>query len=254
MSNDTAGRDQKWLIDRENLSLADAIDDLREEYLAAANSLYRWWWESLRESEDYAAALRGERGEPFASMAKDFGELGDDFALWWLSRGRILFGQQVHPFTVGEVDVLDGGSTSDRMTIWKDAARPTLYLRIPLTLERREIMSQVGELVDLNQQKQLVAIQATKEPRRAIYPDQRIRPATIKTLMEVWRLRKNTGEDWWKIGENLALRDDFTTHPNDSELTVKRKRRLMSQTVHRYHAMAGKLIEFAARGEFPRVK
>lgn len=247
--------DPNLLRNRTNLRELQRRDLINEEYEALSKqALYRLWWECLTLSEDYAAARRKERGEPFASVAEDFGELGGHFELWWLERGRMLFGEQVHHATVAELDVLRVTERGDRMVAWRDRARPSLYLRIPLTLERRDIIRQINELLDFQLAKRAHEIDAAKHPRRTIYPDQRMRIATIETLLDVWRARKSTDEEWWQTGERLGVRDEFNCHPGDDAATIKRKRRLMTQTMQRYHHMAAKLIQFAAMGDFPRVK
>lgn len=247
--------DPNLLINRANLRDFARIDVIKDEYEEVIKqALYRLWWECLTLSEDYAAACRGKRGEPFASVASDFGELGHDFLLWWFERGRLLFGEQVHHAKVAELDELRVTERGDRMVAWRDRARPSLYLRIPLTLERRDIIRQINELLDVQLAKRAEEIAAAKHPRRMIYPDQRMRIGTIETMLAVWRARKSADEDWWQTGERLSVREEFSSKPGDDAATIKRKRRLMTQTVQRYHHMAAKLIQFAAMGDFPRVK
>lgn len=227
---------------------------LQDEYEAASASLYARWWQCLRESDDYAKARQGEHREPWAGVAADFGELGDSFVLWWLRQGRYLFGEQVYTPDVSRIETPDDDDRDHEMAIWLDGARPTLYLRIPLTLEKREIERQVSELVGLEQAKQADRIAQAKTPRRTFYPDQRMRPATIDTLLRVWKARKEKTLEWWQIGEREKLREQFTCLPGDDAETIKHKRRLMTLTVQRYYKMAKTMIDFAAQGDFPRVK
>ena len=168
---------------------------LREEMLTAGDTLFALWWECLKESEDYAAALRGERGEPFASMARDFGDLNVRFVEWWYDTGRLLFADQVFRAPVAEAyevserpedvqtDTFRYTSSSDEMTVWRDRARPNLYLRIPITLDRREIMRQVGEEIDRVQQLRAAEIRAAQQPRRTLYPDQRLSMSSIIIML-----------------------------------------------------------------------
>lgn len=246
LSSDAATRRLLRLLKRDRL--------LAQEYDAASKSLYRWWWACLRESEDYAAALHGERGEPFRGVAQDFGDLDEAFPLWWLRTGRMLFAEQVHPATVAEVDELKTAQDGNWLLATRDAARPSLYLRIPLTEDRRDIMRQVAELVDQAQTKRHHEIEVATQPRRTFYPDQRIRLDTIKTLLAVSRARKDTDEQWWQTGERLGYWPQFTCQPSDDDAEIKHKRRIMTLTVQRFHKTAAKLIGFAAKGDFPRVK
>ena len=246
LQSDAANRRLLRLLKRDRL--------LAEEYDAASQSLYRWWWECLRESEDYAAALRGDRGEPFSGLVQDFGDLDEAFPLWWLRKGRMLFAEQVHGATVAELEELRTAKDGNWLLATRDAARPSLYLRIPLTEDRRDIMRQVAELVDQAQTKRHHEIEVATQPRRTFYPDQRIRLDTIKTLLAVWRARKDTEEQWWQTGERLGYWPQFACLPADDEATIKHKRRIMTLTVQRFQKTAAKLIDYSARGDFPRVK
>lgn len=251
---------QKELLDQR----LDQDEWLLWEYSAARDTLYRRWWECLTESEDYQRALSGELGEPWAGMARDFGDLDQTFMAWWFDRGRYLFADEVYTPSVRRLRpfVPAKGSemgyvplpSQDLMLTWHDTARPMLNLAIPLTLDRSEIVRQVERLVKSAKQRSVEATEAGQSPRRNLYPDQRIRMATIDTLLRIWRARKASNEEWWQIGEREKLRDQFTCQPDDNAETIKRKRRLMTLTVQRYHKMAGALIDFAARGDFPRVK
>lgn len=227
---------------------------VKDEYEAASESLYPWWWECLRLSDDYAAARRGERGEPYARMAEDFGDLGEIFALWWMERGRALFAADVYPTHVAEITSPDAEIKGDTITAWWDGVRPNVYLRIPLTLERREIMREVGEIVDRELAKQQSEIEAVTQPRRTLYPDQRIRRSSIKIMLQLWKERQTTDEPWWQTGERLGHWPQFAGLPTDDEPTLKQKRRIMTLTLQRFYNNAAKLIQFAAQGDFPRVK
>lgn len=241
-------------ITRDNLFLLRWVPPLRDEEEQAEKTLYRYWWECLLESAEYAAALRGELGEPYASMAREFGDLREHFALWWVSTGRLSFAGQAMQPSVAEMEVLRKSKNREMMLVWDDRARPNLYLRVPLTLDRREIMRQVDAMVASQQAKRADEIEAARNPRRGFYPDQRIRRDTIETLLEVWRARKGTEEAWWQTGERLGHWPQFTPTPEDDPAEAKRKRRLMTLTLQRLHKMAAKLIDYAARGDFPRLK
>jgi hypothetical protein len=242
------------VLKKKRLARIKSVQTLFDEHKAANESLYRWWWECLRESEEYAAALRGERGEPYAGVAADFGQLGEHFTFWWEEAGRFLFGPAVYDAHVADLDAETPRRIGGAMAVWRDEARPCLYLRIPLTHDRRAIMREVGELVDTALSKRASDIAAASTPTRTFYPDQRIRLDTIKTLLAVWRARKDTEEQWWQTGERLGYWPQFTCQADKDEAEVKHKRRIMTLTVQRFHKTAAKLIDYSARGDFPRVK
>lgn len=224
------------------------------EYAASSGSIYRLWWECLRESDDYAAARKGERGEPFSAVADDFGDLAEAFGVWWVATGRFLFACGGFPGAVTSMESDVTEIRGDSITAWWDGARPNAYLRIPLTLDRREIMRQVTTMIDGELAKRQVEIEASRIPRRSLYPDQRIRRSSIEIMLQLWRERKTTAEPWWQTGERLGHWPQFAGLPTDDEATIKQKRRIMTLTVQRFHNNAAKLIQFAAMGDFPRVK
>ena len=215
----------------------------RAQYEAASSGLLRLWYEALRESDDYALAQRGELGEPWASMHKDFGSLEDSFASWWVTTGRRLFADTVYNGQVRQFELKQLPDT--------DPLQPSIFVEIPLGLSRAQITREFHKLLD--------AVLGPEEHRarprkpRRFYKDQRLKLPTIKNMLAVWRLRKQ-GIDWHTIGEQLMLSPSFAASSSDDEATVKEKRRLMSITTQRLHRMAGALIDNAARGDFPRVK
>jgi hypothetical protein len=213
------------------------------QYEAASEGLLRLWYEALRESDDYARALRGELGEPWASMAKDFGPLEDSFPAYWVIRGRHIFADTIYK---GEVRQFDLKHLPDT-----DPSLPAIYVEIPLGLSRAQIVREFNKILDA------VLGDGEDRPRppkrRKFYKDQRLKLPTIKNMLAVWRLRKQ-GMDWQEIGEQLKLSPSHAAKPSDDEETAKEKRRLMIITTQRLHRMAAALIDFAARGDFPRVK
>jgi hypothetical protein len=215
------------------------------QYEAASDGLLRLWYEALRESADYARALRGELGEPWASMAKDFGPLEDNFPHWWVTRGRHLFADTIYK---GEVRQFDLKQLPDT-----DPLHPAIYVEIPLGLSRSQITRELNKLLDKVLGDDDDEDRPRPPKRRKFYKDQRLKLPTIRNMLAVWRLRKQ-GQDWQVIGEQLKLSATFAASPNDDEDTAKEKRRLMSITTQRLHRMAAALIDYAARGDFPRVK
>lgn len=216
------------------------------EWLAVASTDYTLWWKCLRESEDYAKALRGELGEPWAGMAADFGELEPRFEIWWILRGRQLLGNEVYQRRVVEL------ASPDQYV--KDDMGPNMLVEVPLTVARKDIIKQFTEVLDITLAKQYEPKTNPSGIRRQFYPDQRMRPGTVEQLLKVWRARRGATEDWWETGERLGYWPHYHCLPEDDEAAAKEKRRLMSVSVQRLHRMAASLIKFAAMGDFPRVK
>ena len=253
------------------------VDMDRDAELAAAkNSLYFWYWAFLRESIDYRRAVSGKKDEPWARMVGDFGRLGDHFDIWWFDRGRRLFQEQL---AIPKVRKLKHGEPANY-----EGMNRKLVIELPLSIRRATILKQVTRLLDEELPTGYfgkLRVHAYSTARRRIYPNQRIRMTTFKTLLEVWLARKRRQKPrwqmgrsfdfislpqdsggqkksglmpWWKIGEELGLSPIYISLPEDSEETIKFKHRMMSLIVQRHYRRAKTLIDFAGRGDFPRFK
>lgn len=240
---------KKKLIEqtRENLQLLKHNPSVMDEYRSAHDGLMYQWWRALMLSDEFAAAQRGERGEPWAGVVADFGNLYGDFGLWWMHRGMNLFARSVHLPNVRRL-------APDEPVV-NDPVRPTLYLAIPLDLGRQVISRQINQLID--KERAAFGIGEDEDPaptRRDFYPDQRLHLPTIKKMLDVYETRKKTKLEWWQIGEQHDVSEAAKPADSDDADTLKQKRRLMTLATQRLHRMATALIDFAARGDFPRIK
>ncbi len=225
---------------------ADDADE-QAELTEARNSAYYWWWAFLKESRDYRRALSGRPEEPFAKMAKDFGRLGDDFNYWWLRTGREIFAEQM---ALPRVRALEHG-----VTVNLDQINSKLVVELPLTIRRSTILRQINRLLDEHHQGAELRVMKHGSAKRKLYPESRMRLATLKVLHDVWMEKKQNPElEWYAIGEKLGLSPVFIPGDADDEEEIKYKRRCMTIVIQRYHRKAAALIDFAARGDFPRIK
>jgi hypothetical protein len=221
--------------------------DEQQELIAARNSPYYWWWAFLRESREYRRALSGRTDEPYAGMARHFGRLGDDFDRWWLRTGREIFAEQM---SLPRVRMLEHG-----VTVNLDQINPKLVLEVPLTIRRSTILRQVNRLLDEHHQGAKLRVMKHGSATRKLYPDSRMRLPTLKVLYDVWMEKKQNPElEWHVIGEKLGLSPVFLPAERDDEKEIKYKSRCMTIVIQRYHRKAAALIDFAARGDFPRLK
>ena len=224
---------------------ADA--DEEAELDQARKSQYFWWWKFLQESRDYRRALSGRANEPFAGMARDFGRLRGDFDWWWLQTGRDIFSEQL---ALPKVRELEHG-----IRVNLDQINPKLVVELPLTIRRGTILKQIGKLLDKHHQGAKLRVMKHGTAKRKLYPQSRMRNTTFELLYRVWIARKeNPTEEWHTTGEKLRLSPAFIPAPRDNDKEVKYKNRCMAIIVQRYHRKATALIDFAARGDFPRVK
>lgn len=229
------------------LALALHDNDREAELKAAENSLYYWCWAFLRESTEYRRAVSGSGEEPYANMARDFGHLSHSFEHWWFARGRDLFEEQV---AIPKVRKLEHGEGANY-----EGVNAKLVLELPLTIRRQTILRQVNRLLDEHHSGQGLRVHQFSTAKRRLYPQQRIRKTTFPPLMAVWQERKrNKKEEWWETGERLKLSPIHIVEKGDDAHTVAWKHRIMSLTVQRLHRKAKSLIDFAARGDFPRFK
>ena len=223
----------------------DADEDA--ELAAARNSAYYWWWVFLKESREYRRALSGRAIEPYASVAQDFGRLGDDFDRWWLRTGREIFSEQM---ALPRVRQLEHG-----VRVNLEQINPKLVLEVPLTIRRATILKQIGKLLDEHHQGTKLRVMKHATAKRKLYAQSRMRLPTLELLHKVWEARKAMpNATWWEIGEHLSLSPVFIPAAKDEEKEVAYKRRCMTLVVQRYHRKATALIDFAAQGDFPRVK
>ncbi len=243
MPRDAEGRVFKGLP---RIRWAEDADE-EQELIAARNSAYYWWWAFLRESREYRRALSGRTDEPFAGMAKHFGRLGDDFDRWWLRTGREIFAEQM---ALPSVRMLEHG-----VTVNLDQINPKLVLEVPLTIRRSTILRQVNQLLDRHHQGAKLRVMKHSSAKRKLYTQSRMRLPTLKILYDVWITRKQHPDwTWHAIGGQLNLSPVFISSTRDSELEVEYKNRCMTIVVQRYYRKAAALIDFAARGDFPRIK
>jgi hypothetical protein len=221
--------------------------DRETEAKAARESFYYWWWAFLSESMEYRRAVTGRKEEPYASMAADFGRLGTSFETWWFERGREIF---VEPVAIPRVRKMEHGDMANY-----EGVNPKLIIEMPLTIRRQTILRQVNKLLDQHHAGSDLRVHAYSRAKRRLYPHQRIRKATLETLMKVWQARKAKPDaPWWETGEELRLSPYHTVTEKDDAATIANKHRIMALTVQRMHRKAKAIIDFAAKGDFPRYK
>lgn len=225
-----------------------ANEEEQEAELAMANnSAYYWWWEFLKLSSDYKMALAGKREEPYASMAKDFGELGDDFNAWWLKTGRNIFAEQ-QPLPA--IRVLDHG-----VIVNLDQQHLKVALEIPLTIRREDLLKQFNMVLDQYHPGSGLRVYEHGTSKRRLYAESTIRLSTLALLHSVWTVRRDWPKaDWYEIGKRLKISPSHLIAADDLPADKDNKRRTMTLEVQRYYRQAETVIKFAGQGVFPRLK
>ena len=82
-----------------------------------------------------------------------------------------------------------------------------------------------------------------------------MRLVTLELLYNVWMARTaKPYERWYETGERLGISPVFIPSSEDSVRDIAYKNRCMTIVVQRYYRKAQALIDFAAKGDFPRIK
>jgi hypothetical protein len=117
--------------------------DERTLLQSAINSPYRWWYESLRCSQDYWWVCQ-QNGKTYDSdLRKVWENFGDVFAFnfprWWVLHGVDIFKEKVAPPAIRIVE-----SSNENLKI----NREFITLRVPTNISRRSLFKQFREIVD----------------------------------------------------------------------------------------------------------
>ena len=117
--------------------------DERTLLQSAINSPYRWWYESLRCSQDYWWICQ-QNGKTYDSdLRKVWENFGDVFAFnfprWWVVHGVNIFKEKVAPPAIRIVE-----SSNENLKINSEF----ITLRVPTNISRRSLFKQFREIVD----------------------------------------------------------------------------------------------------------
>lgn len=211
-----------------------------EELKAAERSLYKWWWEFLRESEEYPPKGSGKRNPHMAKLYSAFGELGDDFRTWWAVRGRYAFCEP----TGSSVDVVydsawhgpDIDPEDDRL----ERSPEMLVLLVYKDRNQKHIIDDFRIALQKHHPGKELKEDYFKKAEIALFQKSRRDTKAFPRILKAWKLvQKSQKPNWTWIGREL-------TGGKAS------KARNLNKIAHDYYDRAKKIIGFAARGEFPR--
>lgn len=211
----------------------DASD---EEVTAAEKTLYRWWWEFLKESPEYPPKGKSRRTGPIAELYRDFGQLGDSFRDWWKRQGRRVFAE---PEGTGVRLLHDTAIDGDRAEDTAEMLIVEVYMHVP----REQIEEDFRTLLREHHPGAKLAKDLLRRGKRTLYPrrgDQKALPNTLAVWRSAKGLAKPTEKNFYSIGRDLALKAG--------------DRNQLSKRVRDYFNKAKQLVHHAARGDFPRDK
>jgi hypothetical protein len=221
-----------------------------DELADAMNSPYYWWWVFVRESQEYRDVVGGQKVDrTIAALAKDFGDLRSaDFERWWFKTGRYLFSQKKP-----EVKTLQDG-----VVIRDSEKKQCLYLEVPLRMRRVTALRKINKILGEHFKGDDGGrhnVYARSQAKREVNKSSKIRPRTFQQFYDVWMDRKRDPESpWWETGEKLNISAAYKNFPYTPKGDWLDNNRNMTLTVQRIYRKTQKLIYWAARGEFPRVK
>lgn len=221
-----------------------------EELADALDSPYYWWWVFLRESEEFKAALEGKKTDlKIAALAKDFGNVTrGSFEIWWFKTGRYLFSQKKP--TVKKL--MDG------TIIQNSEKKQCLYLEVPLRMRRATALRKINQILGEHFKGEDGGrhnVYARSQAKWEVNKSSKIRTRTFKQFYDVWTDRKENPEsEWWETGEKLNVSPLYINRPNTPNGDWLDNNRKMTLNVQRIYRKTQKLIYWAARGEFPRIK
>lgn len=228
-----------------------------ELLMKAAESPYRWWFESLRCSKDYWWVCK-QRGKTLDSDLKRvwqaFGDVfSKDFAQWWIDTGYELFQEQVSP---PKIERLDWKAVESHMY---DTRR--MLLSIPLDISEKSLKKQFLDIVREISDRQIRKGDALFKLLKV----KGIRMKVLESAVRVWRMRSMVeyekahpikGEepfkiDLYDIGDRLGISPQHKRRAGEPEKDRILKERVMRVAVIRMTIRAEALIANAEIGQFP---
>lgn len=223
----------------------------------AAQSPYRWWYETLRCSQDYWRMCQtgGKSSDQRLRAVWDgFGDVfSGNFVTWWCNRGHQLF-SEFRPLP--QIEVLNprdlGRSSLDVGYIW---------VSLPMMNPDKLLKVQFNELLRQHRERTLLKSSSAFPLAKT----SRIRIGVIEEALNVW-LRRQSGARFdgnppnvrerettslYELGARLGLSPQHKIRPGESDAIKRWKKQVMRQAVIRATARAQALIANAEIGVFP---
>lgn len=225
--------------------------------MKAAESPYRWWFETLRCSKDYwwVCKQRGKTLDPsLQNVWKAFGDVFQmEFDEWWIRKGYALFQEQVAPPRVELVN---------DMTVREHLRNPKRQLlSIPLDISKQTLRRQLYELLmELGPQE----IRKGDAPFKLL-KIKGVRVKVLESAVRVWHMRFKLDYEMlhrssfldaqklslYDIGAELNISPQHKRKPGEPMTARILKERVMRVAVIRMTKRADALIANAEIGRFP---
>jgi len=210
-------------------------------------TLYRWWWEFMRASEEIEGNKARELvGKSADDTLKAFGEIGDSFEDWWDRVGVRAFIERrvplIKPFIFPKYDQ-------------DDSEMLRIDVSIPLTISKDLIIAQIKILLDHFHENEDFKRQKYSTADLKIHAKHRYRKDDYNLILEIWKLNQSDiinhiDRPLWKIyciassKGNIPTEKQLETVPVDKRIEYgKRCSELL--------AIAEEMMKNALTGSFP---
>ena len=227
----------------------------------ARNSIYRWWWEYLRLSEDYFLAstigphaFKRVVDPEFARVLDGFGPVhGIQFGDWFRKRGYKLFIEQDQPAALRTYSFESAGPE-----MFKDNR---LVVSVPITIKVATAVRQFKRELERHREQHGLAerrwrLEDVTTAQFKLHTG-RYNMEALSTMFEVWVTHRRrvtlapagSRALLWQIGEELKLGRGLEAY--QSSVHRQTRERILNATVSRYLRRANLLIANAECGRFP---
>lgn len=221
-------------------------DDLTEIQLAK-DSFYYLWWFYLKTAEEEGnfppnrQALANPDVQEFVNLVMP---LEDDFEAWWFARGRYRFRERLR---VPHLRI-----PHDGQIVEQPADRTSLYIQIPLNIKKKEIIRQIGEVLDEYHFGDDLNVFDGSNAAIKFEPLEGVSQRDIeKALLIYRRMREDDCPTQYELGLEFDVSPQNVLKERDEALTASRKRENMVKAVRRLKSKANIAIQNAVLGRFP---
>ena len=241
----------------------------------ANDSLYRWWWEFQKASQEYPAIREELAAEPeqlLKMQANDeaFGPLSHKFETWWEHGGRRKFAEDGVPL----ISVLSDISPDQKEEIRKNG----IDIHLPMSIPKELILEQVAVMLEVYHLGDKLKVYEASTATIKIHPKERYREASYDLMIKIWKARqrypaftlphhrdpqstsrrKIWDVPWWRIyceatedPQLAAWLEDRQGHDTEAAARAA-KRQKLTKLSEKLFEQADDLIRNAICGKFPK--
>ena len=211
------------------------------------DTLYRWWWEFMRASEQ----IEGNTAKELVGKSADdtllaFGEIGESFEDWWGRVGANAFVERrvplIEPFLFYNDDQHDG--EIDRIEV-----------SIPLNISKDLIIAQIKILLAHFHENENFKRHKYSTAQLKIHAKNRYRDVDYNLILEIWKLKQadiknHIDRPLWKIYCIASSKGNIPTEKELDRVPVD-KRIEYGKRCSELLVLAEELMQNALTGSFP---